>query len=335
MEDPGTIGVSSPEGDGAPVLRPAAPSVDRVHLRTAALLALGSAACALAATLLYVVAVRTGTGQEVEEAVIRGAVQLVARTDASFTGRISAVNVVTVGLGAAVAVGVALARRRPRLALVVAGVALGSLVTVQVLKRVVLDRPLLVPTDYAEGTNTFPSGHTSVGMVLAVVLLMVLPLRARPWTWVVVGLFGATFGVSTVLAAYHRPSDVVAAHLVVLAWALAGTSVLVAWRGATDPTDPPPVSVRRPLAVLVALGTLAAAAAVVMTVVVVVLDPSRVNAMRSSFFVLAVMALTAEAAFVTALLLVVFRSLSLDPTARRPDAVPTGGVGEDLRRTGN
>jgi membrane-associated phospholipid phosphatase len=296
---------------------PVDPSGGRTDRRTAALLALGSAVCALAAVLLYVVSVRTGAGQEVEEAVIRGAVQLVARSDVSFTGRISAVNVVTVGLGAGAAVAVALVRRRPRLAAVVGVVALGSLVSVQLLKRVVLERPPLVPTDYAQGTNSFPSGHTSVGMVLAVMLLMVLPLRARPWTWVVVGLFGATFGVSTVLAAYHRPSDVVAAHLVVLAWALAGTAVLVAWRGSSDPSDPPPRSVRRPLAVLVGLGGVAAAAAVVMTVVVVLLDPARVSAMRGSFFVLAVMALSAEAAFVTGLLLVVFRSLSLDPTAER------------------
>lgn len=281
--------------------------------RTAALLAVGAALCALTAAVLYVVAVRTGPGQEVEEAVIRGAVQVVARTDVSFTGRISAVNVVTVGLGAAAAVAVALVRGRPRLAAVVGVVALGSLVSVQLLKRVVLERPPLVPTDYAQGTNSFPSGHTSVGMVLAVMLLMVLPLRARPWTWVVVGLFGATFGVSTVLAALHRPSDVVAAHLVVLAWALAGTSVLVVWRGSSDPSDPPPRSVRRPLAVLVGLGGVASSAAAVMTVVVVLLDPARVNAMRGAFFVLAVMALSAEAAFVTALLLVVFRSLSLDP----------------------
>lgn len=288
--------------------------------RTATVLAVGAAVCALLAAVLFVVSVRTGTGQEVEEAVIRGAVQLVARTDVSFTGRISAVNVVTVGLGAGAAVVVALVRRRPRLAAVVGVVALGSLVSVQLLKRVVLERPPLVPTDYAQGTNSFPSGHTSVGMVLAVMLLMVLPLRARPWTWVVVGLFGATFGVSTVLAAYHRPSDVVAAHLVVLAWALAGTAVLVAWRGSSDPSDPPPRSVRRPLAVLVGLGSVAAAAAAVMTVVVVLLDPARVSAMRGSFFVLAVMALSAEAAFVTGLLLVVFRSLSLDPTAERRGA---------------
>lgn len=297
--------------------------------QTAAQLAVGAVACALVAAALYVVAVRTGTGQEVDEAVIRGAVQLVARTDASFTGRISAVNVVTVGLGVAAAAAVALARGRPRLAAVVGVVALGSLVSVQLLKRVVLERPPLVPTDYARGTNSFPSGHTSVGMVLAVMVLMVLPLRARPWTWVVVGLFGATFGVSTVLAAYHRPSDVVAAHLVVLAWALAGAAVLVAWRGRSDPSDPPPRSVRRPLAVLMALGGVAAAAAAVMTVVVVVLDPARVSAMRGSFFVLAVMALSAEAAFVTALQLVVFRSLSLDPTG------PRGGVGADLGAAGN
>jgi len=305
------------EGVTAPVPPPVDPSGGRTDRRTAALLALGSAVSALAAVLLYVVSVRTGAGQEVEEAVIRGAVQLVARSDVSFTGRISAVNVVTVGLGAGAAVAVALVRRRPRLAAVVGVVALGSLVSVQLLKRVVLERPPLVPTDYAQGTNSFPSGHTSVGMVLAVMLLMVLPLRARPWTWVVVGLFGATFGVSTVLAAYHRPSDVVAAHLVVLAWALAGTAVLVAWRGSSGPSDPPPRSVRRPLAVLVGLGGVAAAAAAVMTVVVVLLDPARVSAMRGSFFVLAVMALSAEAAFVTGLLLVVFRSLSLDPTAER------------------
>jgi len=107
---------------------------------------------------------------------------------------------------------------------------------------------------------------------------------------------------------------------VVLAWALAGTAVLVAWRGSSDPSDPPPRSVRRPLAVLVGLGSVAAAAAAVMTVVVVLLDPARVSAMRGSFFVLAVMALSAEAAFVTGLLLVVFRSLSLDPTAERRGA---------------
>ena len=284
--------------------------------RTAAVLLAGAAGCALAAFLLYLVSVRTGTGQEVEEAVVRGAVQVVARTDASFTGRISAVNVVTVGLGLAVVVAVALVRRRPRLAVVAAVVTAGSLVSVQVLKHVVLERPPLVPTDYAEGTNSFPSGHTAVGMVLAVALLMVLPLRARPWVWVGVGLFGATFGVSTVLAAYHRPSDVVAAHLVVVAWALAGSALLVGWRGSRDPGDPPPRSVRRPVAVLVGLGTVAALGAVATTVLVVVLDPARATTMRSAFFVLAVLALTAEAAFVTALLLMVFRSLSLDPPDR-------------------
>ena len=89
------------EGMTAPVPPPVDPSGGRTDRRTAALLALGSAVCALAAVLLYVVSVRTGAGQEVEEAVIRGAVQLVARSDVSFTGRISAVNVVTVGLGAA------------------------------------------------------------------------------------------------------------------------------------------------------------------------------------------------------------------------------------------
>ena len=68
---------------------------------------------------------------------------------------------------------------------------------------------------------------------------------------------------------------------------------------------------------------------------VVVLDPARTAALRAAFFGLAVLALSAEAAFVTALLLVVFRAVSLDPRpavappeGRAPDPV-TGPVGAE------
>jgi len=284
--------------------------------RTALLLAVGAAACAGAVAVLYAVAVLTRTGQQVDEAVVRGAVQVLGTSRWSLTGRLQRVNAVSTGVVAVVVVAVALARRRPRLAAAVAVVVVGSLGTVEVLKHAVLGRPGLVPTDYARGHGSFPSGHTAVGMVLAVVLVLVLPLRARPWAWVAVGLFGATFGVSTVLAAYHRPSDVVAGHLVVLAWVLAGSALLVAWRGSTDPSDPPPRSVRGPVAALFVVGAVAGLAAAAMTAVVVVLDPTKVSTMRSSFFVLAVLALTAEAAVVTAVLLVAYRVLSLDPVHR-------------------
>ena len=287
-----------------------------VERRAAVPLAVGAAACALAVAVLYVLAVRTRTGQQVDEAVVRGAVQLLGTSQWSLTGRLQRVNAVSTGVVAVVVAGVALVRRRPRLAAVTAVVVVGSLANVEVLKRTVLGRPGLVPTDYARGHASFPSGHTAVGMVLAVALVMALPLRARPWAWVGAGLFGATFGVSTVLSANHRPSDVVAGHLVVLAWVLAGSAVLVAWRGSVDRADPPPRSVRWPVTVLVSVGSVAGLGAVVMTAVVVLLDPSDVATMRSSFFVLAVLALTAEAAFVTVGLLVVYRSLSLDPVRR-------------------
>ncbi len=296
---------------------------DRVLVRR---LAAGAAACAGLTALLYVLAVRTRTGQQVDEAVLRGAVQVFGGVRWSPTGRIERVSVVSVGLCAAFVVGVALVRGRPRLAATTAVVVGGSLVTVQVLKRVVLTRPDLVPTDYALGRGSFPSGHTAVGMVLAVALVLVLPLRFRPWAWVVVGLFGATFGVSTVVGADHRPSDVVASHLVVLAWVLAGAAVLVAARGSTDPADPPPSTVRLPLVVLVVPGAAAALGAALAAVVVVVLDPARTAALRAAFFGLAVLALSAEAAFVTALLLVVFRAVSLDP---RPDVAPPEGRAPD------
>ncbi|MFM7062427.1 MAG: phosphatase PAP2 family protein [Actinomycetes bacterium] len=297
-------------------------------------LALGALACVAALGVLYLLAVQTRAGQQVEESVVRGAAEVLGDVPWSPTGRIERVSVLSVGLASGLVVALALVRRRPRLALLVAVVVVGSLVSVQLLKHVVLPRPGLVPTDYARGRASLPSGHTAVGMVLATVLVLVLPLRLRPCSWVVVGLFGATFGVSTVLSADHRPADVVAAHLVVLAWVLAGAAVLVAGRGRSDPADPPPTTVRVPLVVLVAVGTVAAVGAAVSALLVVVLDPARAAAMRAAFFGLAVLALSAEAALATSLLLVVFRAVSLDPPDRGGADGPAASDGERERVTG-
>jgi len=307
----------------APVVEEPSASDRALALR----LALGAAACVAAVAVLYVLSVRTLTGQQVEESVVRGAAEVLGDVPWSPTGRIERVSVFTVALAAAVVVGIALARRRPRLALLAAVVVGGSLVSVWLLKYVVLSRPGLVPTDYARGRASFPSGHTAVGMVLATVLVLVLPLRARPWAWVVVGLFGATFGVSTVLSADHRPGDVVAGHLVVLGWTLAAAALLVARRGSTDTADPPPRSVRAPFAVLVGLGLAAALGALVALVAVVVADPARVLQLRAWFFALAVLVLSAEAALATALLLAVFRNVSLDPV--RPPSPVSGPAGAE------
>jgi len=123
-----------------------------------------------------------------------------------------------VGLGLAVAVILALARGRWWLAAQVAILVAGSNLSTQVIK-VILDRPPLLDVARAD-INTLPSGHTTVAASVAAGLLIAVPRRWRPVVAVAGAAYTAATGVSTLIGQWHRPSDVVAAVLVVLAWSV-------------------------------------------------------------------------------------------------------------------
>src|SRR6185503_6696111 len=92
----------------------------------------------------------------------------------------------------------------------------GANLTTQVLKNAVFVRPDLgVEASYG---NTLPSGHTTAAASVAAALLLVVPPRVRPWAAVLGAGYTTATGVSTLIGQWHRPSDVVAAVLVVLAW---------------------------------------------------------------------------------------------------------------------
>ena len=111
---------------------------------------------------------------------------------------------------------IAALRRRPSLAVQVAVLMIGANLTTQVLKKWVLYRPDLgVEADYG---NTLPSGHTTAAASVSAALLLVVPPRVRPWAAVLGAGYTTATGISTLIGQWHRPSDVVAAVLVVLAW---------------------------------------------------------------------------------------------------------------------
>lgn len=120
---------------------------------------------------------------------------------------------------------VALARQRWVLLLQVSLLIGGANLTTQVLKKVVWDRPDLVEA-ISLRANSLPSGHTTVAASVAVALLLAVPRSARPLVAVLGGGYAAATGVSTMIGAWHRPSDVIAACTVVLAWA--GVTTMVA-----------------------------------------------------------------------------------------------------------
>ena len=135
-----------------------------------------------------------------------------------------------VGIGAIVAVVAAcvvVSILRGRIALAVGAVVViaGSNVTTQVLKHTLLDRP-----DLGLGTlNSLPSGHTTVVASAVGAALLVAPAMSRPVIAVAGGFATALTGASTVVAGWHRPSDVIAALAVSLVWT-AGVAVFLRGR---------------------------------------------------------------------------------------------------------
>ncbi|WP_448631161.1 phosphatase PAP2 family protein [Cellulomonas soli] len=246
----------------------AAPSaVVRAHPLIVGSAALIAVVAAVGVWLLWRVFVDTWAGQRVDQAALEGARYGQVRL---WQVAERVLDVVSVGFVAAVlvaAVVIALVRRRWSLAVQVAVLMIGANVTTRVLKLMVFERPDLG----VKGVwgNTLPSGHTTAAASVAVALLLVVPPRVRPWAAGIGAAYTTATGVSTLVGQWHRPSDVVAAVLVVLAWS-AAVCALVAldprpaatstgMLPAVGPSGRPrlPVAVRRTATTLLVGGLLA------------------------------------------------------------------------------
>jgi hypothetical protein len=119
----------------------------------------------------------------------------------------------------AVAVVVAIARRRWGDAVRAVLVAGGANLTTQILKAA-LERPdTTALTDY-NLANSLPSGHTTVAASVVAMAMLVVPRALRPWAAGIGAVYVAATGVATMSLAWHRPSDALAAIAVVTAWTL-------------------------------------------------------------------------------------------------------------------
>jgi len=175
---------------------------------------------AIAATVgvfgMYAVFVRTRTGQLVDQAAFLGAVRGQSRLWDSARQILDLVSVPFVAAVLAASMLIAALRRRWLQAAQVALLVAGANLTTQVLKTVVFTRPFLdVGSPHG---NALPSGHTTVAASSAAAVVFVVPRRARPLAAVLGAVYTVLTGVATMVGQWHRPSDVVAAVMVVLAW---------------------------------------------------------------------------------------------------------------------
>lgn len=169
--------------------------------------------------------VRTARGQLLDTIALAGSKIGSSRVGAPLQQVLDAVPAVAAAttLGAVVFL---VLRRRFLLAAVVAGLVVGANVTTQVLKAVI-DRPyLFVDVERAAAGNSLPSGHATVAASVAVALVLALPPRMRGLGALLGAGYAALTGIATVVAGWHRPSDVAAAYLVVGIWAATGGVVL-------------------------------------------------------------------------------------------------------------
>ncbi len=78
--------------------------------------------------------------------------------------------------------------------------------------------------------NSFPSGHATVASAAAFAVFLVSPPRWRPLSAVLGGSFAVLTGVLLVIQQWHRPSDVVAAFMLVAACGCLGGIALILWK---------------------------------------------------------------------------------------------------------
>lgn len=189
--------------------------VARIWPRVTAVLLAVLAVAGFVAT--WRVLVGTQAGQELEQSVLTGAYYGRGTLWRVAEPVLDVVSVSFVVLGMGTAMFIALLRRRWGLALQVAALVGGANVTTQLLKYRVLERPDLGVTSEVTA-NTLPSGHTTVAASVSIALLLVVPRRLRPLVAVLGAGYTAATGLGTLIGRWHRPSDVIAAVLVVLVW---------------------------------------------------------------------------------------------------------------------
>ncbi|MFU8849373.1 phosphatase PAP2 family protein [Micromonospora sp. SL1-18] len=223
---------------------------------TAIRLVVVATAQAIALLLIWRFAVHTPTGQWIDTVALTGNQIGRNRIDGPVNQILNAMSVVSLLMATAVIGFIALIRGRSALAVTATMLIAGANVSTQLLKHLLTRPDFGIDPERAAAGNSLPSGHTTVAASVAVALILVLPPKARVAGAFLGAGYAAAAGVGTLSAGWHRPSDAIAAYLVVGVWtAIAGLMLLLFQRAraAASPADAHPTAA----AVLGLGGTLA------------------------------------------------------------------------------
>lgn len=187
--------------------------------------------CALLAVAVYVFSFDTQRGRRWDAATLDAAV---AQRDVPAVQRASSGLIRTIDIGSLVLLGGAIVG----IALLLGNVAgaAGAIVlivcanlTTQVLKPLLGETQPFGPR--GDFTRSFPSGHATVAMSLALAAVLAAPIAWKLLVALGGAAYAAGMGISLLVQAGHYPSDVAGAYLVTAAWAGAIAAVLPIARG--------------------------------------------------------------------------------------------------------
>jgi membrane-associated phospholipid phosphatase len=122
-------------------------------------------------------------------------------------------------------VAVALARERPRLALAATTVMGMAPFTSETLKPLLAHPHVQIGTVHI-GSASWPSGHSTAALALALSAVLVSPVRLRPLVAAVGTLFALAVGASLLILAWHMPSDVLGGYLIAALWTALAVAAL-------------------------------------------------------------------------------------------------------------
>ncbi|MGW8762568.1 phosphatase PAP2 family protein [Streptomyces sp. NPDC055815] len=211
-------------------------------------------------TVVYAGLVLTATGRRWGDAAVTGrradpAAVTLLREHPSLAGA----TTVSLVLGCVLLLATGLIRKRYALTGAAAGAVVTALALTGLLQRYA-PRPRFADTAGLVPSG-FPSAQTTLSLGIALGLVLVVPYRQRALAVGAATLWAAAVGAYTIAAGQHRPGDVIAAALVVLA-VTSGLLAVIARRGKVRPGPRrgpalPGLPVTVPLALL-ALGGLGA-----------------------------------------------------------------------------
>jgi membrane-associated phospholipid phosphatase len=221
------------QGTGAPATHRARVSK---RLSPVVLLLAGGFGFAAAFLLAFFVFVRTASGQAAENGVVVTAQASLSTSDWATPLRDGDKIAVLCGAAALLLV-ISAIRKRFGLAAMGAAVLAGSLLVAHVLKLYVFERPMFDSGHTVAGHNSFPSGHVTAAMAIVLMLMLVLPARARPFV-IAPGAIGVSWvSASTIALGWHRLSDTVGGGLLVAAVCCLAAAVPAVRRERAEPVS--------------------------------------------------------------------------------------------------